>query len=69
MQNKDEHSAEKESGVQVELRPGGPVVISGNFLFINEDGKEENDRTRMAICRCGLSQKQPFCDGSHKGQG
>jgi CDGSH-type Zn-finger protein len=24
---------------------------------------------RYAWCACGLSQKQPFCDGTHKGTG
>lgn len=28
----------------------------------------ENGRTYW-WCACGLSQKQPFCDGSHKGTG
>lgn len=24
---------------------------------------------KKAFCTCGLSQKQPYCDGSHKGTG
>ncbi|HHJ49484.1 MAG TPA: CDGSH iron-sulfur domain-containing protein [Phaeodactylibacter sp.] len=27
------------------------------------------DAGKYAWCACGLSQKQPFCDGSHKGTG
>lgn len=65
---KQEEKNQPATPVQVEIRPGGPLVISGTFTLIDEQGKEHTDRNRMAICRCGLSQKQPFCDGSHKGQ-
>ena len=50
----------------VTLRPKGPVVISGNFITIDEDGNEIERRERLSICRCGLSQKLPYCDGAHK---
>lgn len=33
--------------------------------FPREIQLEEN--TNYLWCTCGLSQKQPFCDGSHKG--
>lgn len=29
----------------------------------------EVEEGTYAWCSCGLSQKQPFCDGSHKGTG
>ena len=35
--------------------PAGPIVMS-----------VEADKTYW-WCACGLSKKQPFCDGSHKG--
>ena len=30
---------------------------------------EIQENTRYAWCSCGLSMKQPYCDGRHKGTG
>ena len=43
---------------RVRLPAGGPVLIAGDLEI---DGVRE---TRAALCRCGQSQDQPFCDGS-----
>ena len=53
-------------GALFTIRPHGPVVITGNFTVIDEQGKEMEKRERISICRCGHSQKMPICDGAHK---
>ncbi len=51
-------------------RPNGPLIISGDEIdLIDEDGNIIERATRYAICRCGHTGKQPFCDGSHNRMG
>ena len=41
-----------------------PKIVSKSPSKVNV----KNDR-RYAWCSCGLSMKDPYCDGSHKGTG
>jgi CDGSH-type Zn-finger protein len=65
----EEIQAEKLDHAIVTIRPNGPLVVQGNFIVIDEEGKEMEKRERLSICRCGASQKLPFCDGAHKSNG
>lgn len=38
----------------------GPVTI------FSRDGLSKTTRTKGALCRCGASEKKPFCDTQHK---
>lgn len=46
---------------QVTLRENGPLEVRG-ALEIDGAGA----MTRAVLCRCGLSKRKPFCDGSHE---
>jgi uncharacterized Fe-S cluster protein YjdI/CDGSH-type Zn-finger protein len=43
---------------RIEFPKGGPTLVSGDLEI---DGKRE---TRAALCRCGESSNQPYCDRS-----
>ena len=47
----------------------GSVKVEGDFEIVDKEGGVYNLQGReiVSICRCGLSQNKPFCDGSHKG--
>ena len=51
--------------------PNGPLRISGNFVIKDGQGKsfDLSERTAISLCRCGLSENKPFCDGSHGRKG
>lgn len=54
----------------IKIMKDGPAVISGIIeapivILTHDDGKVEQTDNVFAICRCGKSSKQPFCDGSH----
>jgi len=47
----------------------GPIWVKGGIPIEVADGFEYAKRNRVTLCRCGRSQKKPFCDGSHAAAG
>jgi uncharacterized Fe-S cluster protein YjdI len=47
----------------------GPLYVRGDVTVSTEDGTVVAAGTRLALCRCGASQRKPFCDGSHRASG
>jgi uncharacterized Fe-S cluster protein YjdI len=62
----EDNPVSEEQPVSVKIMVDGPIVIKGNFT-INYDGKKKEVRESLvSICRCGVSDHQPFCDGQHR---
>ncbi len=60
---------EIKSSVNLEVRKNGPLrVMAKEIIITHADGTQEIKVDITAICRCGLSQNMPFCDGAHKGK-
>ena len=57
---------EEEQPVEIEVRPGGPLVIKGKHVIRHKDGTTEYRERNTSFCRCGHSKNKPFCDSSHK---
>ena len=39
--------------------------MRGGIRIESSDGEAYETRNRVTLCRCGLSENKPFCDGSH----
>ncbi|MBA3738786.1 MAG: CDGSH iron-sulfur domain-containing protein [Actinobacteria bacterium] len=51
----------------VRVTPEGPLLVRGPLRLLDEQGNEVSIRRKVnALCRCGRSATQPFCDGTHK---
>ncbi|MCZ4500651.1 MAG: iron-sulfur protein [Marmoricola sp.] len=54
-------------GPRVEMVPGGPALVRGATAVIDDDGAAHPARRPVvAVCACGLSQRAPWCDATHK---
>ena len=51
------------------IKPNGPLVLSGDIRIERVDGELIAQTATAFLCRCGLSNNKPFCDGEHKRQG
>jgi CDGSH-type Zn-finger protein len=57
------------SETRINVRDHGPLLIEGPFKLVDAAGNEftlDATKPAFALCRCGASQRKPFCDGSHK---
>lgn len=44
----------------------GPLVLRGRTQVLAQDGTIFTEEDRLALCRCGNSGNQPFCDNAHR---
>lgn len=60
------------SEVKLRLRDNGPLLVEGPIILCDGEGNPfplDASKPAIALCRCGSSTNQPFCDGSHKACG
>ena len=50
----------------VDVRPNGPLHLRGRVRITGPGRQVMREDTRVALCRCGHSENQPFCDGTHR---
>lgn len=54
--------------VKITVNNNGPLILEGSMVLADATGKEFGlaGKEKIALCRCGLSSKKPFCDGAHR---
>jgi CDGSH-type Zn-finger protein len=55
--------------IAIRCRENGPLVLPPVFKIVDHLGNEftlPQGKELIALCRCGQSQRKPFCDGSHR---
>jgi uncharacterized Fe-S cluster protein YjdI len=50
---------------QIKVTKNGPLLVEGNCVLIDRNGKEDARDMHFALSRCGGSKNKPFCDGTH----
>jgi len=57
--------------VKITVNNSGSLRIEGDVKLFDASGSQYDlaGRTTIKLCRCGASQKKPFCDGMHRSVG
>jgi len=51
---------------EVRVMEDGPLVLKGDFTVYDTDGRELRHFKITSLCRCGVSNNLPYCDGTHR---
>jgi CDGSH iron-sulfur domain-containing protein 3 len=54
--------------VQIKVNDNGSLRVTGEVELIDGEGNVFPAKPAFSLCRCGLSNNKPYCDGSHKGK-
>lgn len=49
----------------IEVAENGPLLVYGNIIVKDKEGKQTQKSKVTAFCRCGQSNNKPYCDGTH----
>jgi len=61
-----ERSLPEEIAVTTEGEYAGALWVTGNVPVERADGEPFETRNRVTLCRCGVSNNKPLCDGQHR---
>lgn len=50
----------------IKVTENGPLLVNGPIALETPEGLKTVEKKLVALCRCGVSENKPFCDGSHK---
>jgi CDGSH-type Zn-finger protein len=63
-------STEAPQGTTITIKKNGPLLVRGEITLLDAEGNVvDPPKNPFALCRCGHSDKKPFCDGAHNRQG
>ncbi len=51
---------------RIRVLDGGPYRVEGSVPLLDHDGVAIEAPEAYSLCRCGGSERKPFCDGTHK---
>lgn len=52
--------------VIIKINDNGSIRITGDVELVDGTGEKFEVGATFSLCRCGASEKKPFCDGTHK---
>ncbi len=55
--------------ITITVRDNGPYLVRGGATIVDAEGNQFEVQDVVALCRCGHSEKKPFCDAVHKSIG
>lgn len=54
-----------DGAMTITVKNNAMYSVKGPVTIFSRDGLSNTTRTKAALCRCGQSEKKPFCDAKH----